>query len=59
MTDFFYAFGDFCQAIFRRMPKLGNIPNVTMIIIGFMALFLWVRRMDKYNKEAEEKGGLK
>ena len=59
MTAFFYACGDFFQAIFRYMPKLGNIPNITMIIIGFAAFSLWVRRMARYNKEAEEQGTLK
>ena len=59
MTDFFYATGDLFQAIFRYMPKIGNFPNVTMIIIGVTAISLWVRRMARYNKEAEEKGGLK
>lgn len=59
MTAIFYALGDMFQAFFKYMPKFGMLPNITMIIIGFIAFIIWVKRMGQYNKEAEEKGGLK
>ena len=59
MTEFFYALGDFFQATFKILPKLGNLPNDIFLIVGFIALILWLRQMAKYNQEAEEKGTLK
>ena len=36
----------------------GNIPNVLFIILGFVGLFMWLNIQKKYNKKAEEEGGL-
>jgi len=40
------------------LEPLGNIPNVLFIILGFVGLFTWLNIQKKYNKKAEEDGGL-
>lgn len=59
MTDVFYAIGRFFQWIFRFMNHLGNVPNLLIIIIGVIAICIWIWRMSIYNREADERGTLK
>lgn len=59
MTDIFYGIGDMFQFTFHYVEKLGNIPNVTIIAIGTIAMVIWIRQMAKYNKQAEENNTLK
>lgn len=59
INELVYALGDFFEATFKILPKLGNMPNNLFIILGFILVIFWVSQMAKYNKEAEEKGTLK
>jgi hypothetical protein len=59
MKDLVFALGDFLTETFKILPKLGNLPNIIFIIIGFILLIYWLRAMTNYNREAEENGTLK
>lgn len=59
MTDIFNAIGNFFLCLFKGIDKLGNTPNVILIIIAAIAMCIWIWRMGVYNKEAEERGSLK
>lgn len=59
MTDFIYWLGDVFYVIFGLMEKLGNVPNYIFIVLGFFGLFYWLNLQKKYNKKAQELGGLK
>ncbi len=37
----------------NTLEPLGNIPNYTFIVLGFVGLFTWLSYQAKYNKEAE------
>jgi len=56
MTEFLYGFGHWCQKAFKIMPMIGNKYNFFMIVVGFIALFIWLSVQSKYTKEAREKG---
>ncbi len=53
MNDFWYGLSDFFKATFEILPMLGNIPNVLLTIVGFVATGYWVGQMRKH-KNAEE-----
>lgn len=59
MTDFIYWLGDVFYAFFGLFQKLGNVPNYIFIVVGFLGLFYWLNMQKKYNKKAQEQGGLK
>jgi len=59
MTKVFNCIGDFFQNLFPYVRKLGDVPNVFFIVVCSVAIVLWVRRLAKYNKEAEQNGTLK
>lgn len=56
MTDFFIGFGHLCQKFFKIMPHVGNKYNYFMIVVGFIALFVWLKVQNDYTKAAREKG---
>lgn len=56
MTRVFNGIGEFFQMIFPGVEKLGDIPNVFFIVVCFVALIIWVRRLGQYNKEAAQNG---
>ena len=58
MTDIFYGFGHLCLKFFKIMPYIGNKYNFFMIVVGFIALIIWLNIQRKYSKEAKEKGTL-
>lgn len=59
MTHFIYWLGDVFYAFFGLLKNLGNIPNYAFIALGFVGLFYWLNLQKKYNKKAQEEGGLK
>jgi hypothetical protein len=59
INELMFAIQKFFEAIFKLLTKLGNFPNVLFIIVGFVLLFIWLRQMIAYNKEAEQNGTLK
>jgi hypothetical protein len=59
MTDFIYWLGDVFYAFFGLFKKLENVPNYIFIVVGFLGLFYWLNMQKKYNKKAQEQGGLK
>ena len=59
MTNFFTTIGDLFQKSFKIMPKIGNKYNVAMIIVGFIALFVWLWLQTKYNKKADKEGAIR
>ena len=59
MTQFFHAIAQFFGFFFRIIEKFRSAPNVLFIIICFVAMILWLRRMKQYDREAEENGTLK
>jgi uncharacterized membrane protein len=54
MTAVFYAIGAAFEAIFKILPYIGDIANLLFTIIGFIATFIWIWYMVKY--QHEEKG---
>ena len=54
MTDFFIGFGHWCTRFFHIMPKIGNKYNFFMIIVGFIALFIWLKVQSNYTKKARQ-----
>ena len=56
MTDFFNSFGYWCTRFFHIMPKIGNKYNYFMIVVGFIALLIWLYVQSKYTKTARENG---
>ncbi len=59
MNNFIYGIGDFFYAFFGMLKNLGNVPNYIFIAVGFFGLFYWLYTQKKFNKKAEEQGGLK
>ena len=56
-TDLVYATGDFLEATFVILPKLGNIPNYLFIAIGVIGFFYWMNLQVKYNRKARNGEG--
>lgn len=60
MTEFIYALTGFFYWIFENtLEPLGNIPNYSFIVLGFVGLFIWLKMQKKYNEEAKSTGHLK
>jgi hypothetical protein len=60
MTDFFYALGDFFMWLFENtLEPLGNLPNWSFIVLGFIGMFIWLKMQKDFNAEAKSKGTLK
>jgi hypothetical protein len=53
MNDFIYALGEFFQATFTILPKLGNLPNNLFILIGVVYFIYWMSQMNKARKAGE------
>lgn len=56
MTDFFNGFGHLCQKFFKIMPHIGNKYNFFMIVVGFIAMIIWLWVQGQYSKKAQEEG---
>jgi hypothetical protein len=50
MDAVWYFIGDLFQGIFKIVPFFGLFLNKVLIVIGFIAFFLWLRYMSQ-NKE--------
>ena len=59
MTDLIYGLGDVFSWFFSLFEKLGNMPNYTFIILGFVGLFIWLTMQKNYNNKAQNEGGRK
>lgn len=60
MREFVYGLGDVFSWIFENtLAPLGNIPNWTFIVLGFVGLFIWLRMQARFNDEAKANGTLK
>ena len=59
MNDLFYGIAHLFGKCFRIIEKFHNKPNVLLIIIASVAMLLWLNRMAKYNKEADQNGTLR
>ncbi|MCH7534459.1 MAG: hypothetical protein IH948_01690 [Bacteroidetes bacterium] len=55
-TELMNATGEIFEASFTSLVKLGNVPNVLIIVTTFCLLIVWVNIMLKYKKEARENG---
>ncbi|MFT5969856.1 MAG: hypothetical protein ACI8ZO_000353 [Flavobacteriales bacterium] len=53
MNEFWYGVSDFFKATFEILPKLGNMPNVLLSIVGFVALSYWVAQLIKHKRAGE------
>lgn len=58
-THIFNSIGEFCQDAFQLMPMIANKFNYTMIVVAFIALFIWLKMQADYTKKAEQDGTLK
>ena len=58
MTDIFIGFGHLCTRFFHIMPKIGNSYNYFMIVVGFIALAIWLFVQSKYTKSARDNGSI-
>lgn len=53
-TDVLVSIGDFILWTTELLfENIGNLFNDSMIVLGFIGLFIWLRIQHKYNKEAE------
>ena len=59
MEDILYSIQDFLESIFSYMPLLGNIPNILIIIGGFIGLGVWLKMQSDFNKKPEKDGYIK
>mgnify|MGYP006908205215 CR=1 FL=1 len=53
MDGFWYFLQSFFEAIFKVVPFFGLWFNKFLIVIGFIAFFLWLNYMSK-QKEVEK-----
>lgn len=53
MDAIWYSIGDFFSLTFTVVPFFGLWFNKALIVIGFIAFFLWLRHMDK-NRTVEK-----
>ncbi|MFB6307022.1 MAG: hypothetical protein ABEH43_08565 [Flavobacteriales bacterium] len=59
MEEIVMPLADFMQWTFKFLPYAGNMPNVIFLLAAIFGVFYWLRLQQKYNKKAEESGGLK
>jgi hypothetical protein len=52
-STFWNLIADFFQAIFSIMPAMGRGFNILLIIIGFLAFFIWLWYMSR-QREVEK-----
>ena len=54
-SEIFYGIADFMQMTFRLLEAdmIGNIFNYSVIVLGFVGLFIWLNMQKKYNAAAE------
>jgi hypothetical protein len=53
MSAIWYLLGELFTAIFSIVPFFGLWFNKLLILIGFVAFFLWLRYMALHSKEPE------
>lgn len=49
---------DYILVPIGELPDYIN-PNYIFLVLGFVGLFYWLRLQAKYNKKAEQEGGIK
>ncbi|MFI5203650.1 MAG: hypothetical protein ACHQF2_04070 [Flavobacteriales bacterium] len=49
----------FLEWTFGILESLGNFPNWSFIVIGFVGLFYWLWLQGKYNRQAAANGTIK
>lgn len=60
MTEFLYSLGDFFMWLFENtLEPLGNLPNWSFIVLGFIGMFIWLNMQKKFNAEAKANDTLK
>lgn len=59
MQDIVYPIQDLLEWTFQILPELGNIPNVLVILGGFVGLGIWLKMQADYNKKPEKDGYIK
>lgn len=60
MNSILRVIGDILTWTFDTvLVPLGQLPNYAFILLGFVGLFLWLSMQGKYNKKAQEEGGIK
>jgi hypothetical protein len=53
-TDILVSIGDFILWTTELLfENIGNLFNDSMIVLGFIGLFIWLRTQYKFNKAAE------
>jgi len=54
-TGFFWGLGDLLDATFTilRSDMIGNIFNYSLIVLGFVGLFYWLKKQKEFNQQAE------
>lgn len=58
-AEFITGLGDLIFSSFAILEMLGNSFNYLIMLVGFIMMLGWIRRMAQYNKEAEQNGTLK
>jgi hypothetical protein len=53
LLEFFNGLGDIFLWTFQMFEMIGNSFNYTLIVLGFVGLFIWLNKQRKYNQEAE------
>lgn len=54
MTEVWTSIGDFFIWTFKILPVLGNVPNILLMGIGFIAFFYWMGQMRKHAQAGEK-----
>lgn len=59
MDSVWYFLAKVFQKSFHILEFFNRNMNITFIVVGFIALFIWLSWQNRLNKEAEAKGTLK
>ena len=51
MDAIFNAIADLFQHLFDLMPKLGNIPNAILTLLGIAGFITWASLLYRYKKQ--------
>ena len=53
MEDIIYPLADILEASISVVPKLGNAPNLLLILALFGFSVYWIMQLQKFNKNEE------
>lgn len=53
-SEIFWGIGDFAQSALGAVyDNIGNVFNYSCIVLGFVGLFIWLKKQHRFSKEEE------